>query len=59
MWLYLKEFNNLTDATPSQYASLLIEIKERIRSAQLRALRQINSELVALYEDIGRSIVAR
>jgi predicted nuclease of restriction endonuclease-like (RecB) superfamily len=49
----------LSDKIPSEYTSLLIEIKERIRSAQLRALRQVNSELVALYEDIGQSIVAR
>jgi hypothetical protein len=53
--LYLKKFNNLTEATPSQYASLLIEIKERIRSAQLRALRQVESELLALDEETVRT----
>ena len=44
---------------PSQYESLLGEIKERIRSAQLAALRQVNRELITLYSDIGRLIVAR
>ena len=42
-----------------QYESLLGEIKERIRSAQLVALRQVNREMITLYSDIGRLIVAR
>ena len=36
-----------------KYAALLVEVKERIRSAQLAALRKVNRELVALYWDIG------
>src|ERR1700681_3079498 len=48
----------LTEPIPSQYESLLREIKERIRSAQLAALRQVNHE-ITLYSDIGRLIVAR
>ncbi|MBI2438096.1 MAG: DUF1016 domain-containing protein [Lentisphaerae bacterium] len=42
-----------------EYASLLSEIKERVRSAQLEALRSVNKELIALYWDIGRMIVSR
>ncbi|MBW7898548.1 hypothetical protein B188_17950 [Candidatus Brocadiaceae bacterium B188] len=41
------------------YASLLTEVKERIRSAQYTALKAVNRELVALYWDIGRLIVCR
>jgi len=41
------------------YASLLTEVKERIRSAQYNALKTVNKELVSLYWDIGKSIVER
>lgn len=41
------------------YLSLLGEIKERIRSAQLAALRSVNRELIDLYWDIGRLIAER
>ncbi len=41
------------------YLNLLGEIKQRIRSAQYEALRAVNRELIALYWDIGRLIVAR
>lgn len=41
------------------YGALLAEIKERVRTAQLEALRAVNRELVALYWDIGRMIVER
>jgi predicted nuclease of restriction endonuclease-like (RecB) superfamily len=43
----------------SDYSALLGEIKERVRAAQLVALRAVNRELVALYWDIGRTISAR
>lgn len=49
-------------ATPikqSAYIVLLDEIKRRIRSAQYEALRAVNQQLVSLYWDIGRMIVAR
>ena len=45
--------------SPESYGSLLGEIKERIRSAQLAALRSVNRELINLYWDIGRMIVQR
>ena len=44
---------------PSEYRQLLADIKARVRSAQLEALRAVNKELVALYWDIGKMIVER
>lgn len=44
---------------PADYAALLAEVKERVRSAQYAALRAVNKELVGLYWDIGRLIVSR
>ena len=44
---------------PEDYAGLLAEVKERIRSAQYDALRAVNKELVALYWDLGRVICKR
>ncbi|WP_027191925.1 PDDEXK nuclease domain-containing protein [Fundidesulfovibrio putealis] len=41
------------------YTHLLIEVKERVRSAQYAALKAVNTELVGLYWDIGRMIVER
>ncbi len=51
--------NNRTKLVPTDYATLLAEVKERIRAAQYEALRAVNKELIALYWDIGRMIVAR
>jgi predicted nuclease of restriction endonuclease-like (RecB) superfamily len=42
-----------------EYEKLLGALKERIRSAQLDALRVVNRELISLYMDIGRMIVGR
>jgi hypothetical protein len=38
--------------SPQEYETLLKALKERIRSAQLQALRSVNSELISLYADI-------
>ena len=46
-------------AKPGDYSRLLVEIKERIRSAQYEALKAVNKELVGLYWDIGQMIVER
>ena len=46
-------------ALPSDYTQLLAELKERVRSAQLAALKAVNTELVGLYWDLGRMIVER
>ena len=42
---------------PSDYGPFLEELKERIRSAQIRAAVAVNSELVLLYWTIGRRIL--
>ncbi|RZB36133.1 MAG: hypothetical protein SRB2_02484 [Desulfobacteraceae bacterium Eth-SRB2] len=44
---------------PDDYAALLIQVKERVRSAQYEALKAVNKELVGLYWDIGCLIVER
>ncbi len=43
----------------ADYAQLLAEVKERVRSAQYAALKAVNTELVGLYWDIGRMIAER
>ena len=47
------------DLLPEGYAEFLGQLKERIRSAQLRAALAVNRELVLLYWQIGREILAR
>ena len=42
---------------PSDYGPFLEDLKERIRSAQVRAAVAVNSELVTLYWNIGRRIL--
>ena len=44
---------------PTDYPSLLADIKQRIRTAQVRAALSANAELVRLYWDIGQVIEAR
>ncbi|HEY9802286.1 MAG TPA: PDDEXK nuclease domain-containing protein [Leptolyngbyaceae cyanobacterium] len=44
---------------PDEYGDLLVEVKQRIRSAQYEALKAVNKELIALYWDIGQMIVTR
>jgi predicted nuclease of restriction endonuclease-like (RecB) superfamily len=41
------------------YAALLAELKERIRTARLRAAVAVNQELILLYWSIGRDILLR
>jgi hypothetical protein len=47
------------EGLPVDYGALLKEIKERIRTAQVKAALSVNRELIILYWDIGRSIVER
>lgn len=47
------------DLAPGDYQAFLGELKERIRTAQLRAAVAVNRELIALYWQIGRDIVER
>jgi hypothetical protein len=44
---------------PRGYEELLGQLKERIRSAQLRAALAVNRELIGLYWQLGQSIVER
>jgi predicted nuclease of restriction endonuclease-like (RecB) superfamily len=44
---------------PEGYPELLGDLKERIRSAQIRAALSVNRELIALYWQIGRAISER
>lgn len=46
-------------ATPAGYADWLAELKTRIHTAQQRATLVVNRELVLLYWQIGRDILAR
>jgi predicted nuclease of restriction endonuclease-like (RecB) superfamily len=41
------------------YDEFLRELKERIRSAQIKAALSVNRELVLLYWQIGREIITR
>jgi predicted nuclease of restriction endonuclease-like (RecB) superfamily len=47
------------DLLPKGYEELLGQLKQRIRSAQLQAVLAVNRELVLLYWQIGREILAR
>lgn len=51
----------LTDilASPQEYEQLRGAVKERIRTAQLEALRVVSQGLITPYTDIGRMIVER
>ncbi len=48
-----------TELITEDYAEFLRELKERIRNAQVRAALNVNRELVLLYWQIGREILAR
>ncbi len=43
----------------NEYADLLQDVKQCIRSAQYKALRAVNKELISLYWNIGKMIVTR
>ncbi len=49
----------MSNPIPEDYRNLLVEVKQRIRSAQYEALKVVNKELIALYWDIGQMIVTR
>jgi len=46
-------------STPQGYADWLADLKSRIHTAQQRAVLTVNRELVGLYWQIGRDILAR
>ncbi|UJS04716.1 PDDEXK nuclease domain-containing protein [Cylindrospermopsis raciborskii] len=45
--------------SPVEYSQLLLEVKERVRTAQYAALKAVNTQLVGLYWDMGKMIVER
>lgn len=46
-------------ALPAGYTDLLGELKDRVRSARITALRTVNTQLIGLYWSIGQTIVER
>jgi len=54
-----QEFPASLTPTPSGYADWLADLKGRIHAAQQRAVLSVNRELVGLYWQIGRDILAR
>jgi len=57
--MFCQNFKTMTDLIPKEYAVLLHDIKQRIRSAQYEALKVVNTEMISLYWDIGRMIIER
>jgi len=47
------------DVVPAGYAELLEQLKARVRTAQVRAARAANTEVLALYWSVGRDILDR
>jgi len=43
----------------NEYKFWITSLKERIRTAQIKASIAVNEELIALYWDIGKSIVEK
>lgn len=46
----------MSDPSVTEYRSFLLDITTRIRQAQHRAFRAVNTELLALYWEVGESI---
>ncbi|MCG6133784.1 MAG: PDDEXK nuclease domain-containing protein [Nostoc sp. LLA-1] len=49
----------MSNPISNDYRHLLMEIKQRIRSAQYEALKAVNREMINLYWDIGQIIVTQ
>ena len=46
-------------STQTQYVEFVVSVKQRILQSQYEALKSVNKELIALYWDIGKSIVEK
>lgn len=46
-------------ALPTGYTELLGELKNRVRAARTQAIRTVNTQLIALYWSIGKTILER
>jgi hypothetical protein len=51
--------NRLPAKLPRDYASLLSQVKDRIRQAQTRAVLSANAEMIWLYWDVGQMLLRR
>ncbi len=49
----------MDDKLAADYQELLLSLKERIRTSQIRAVLAVNRELILLYWQIGREILTR
>lgn len=49
----------LTKIDLSGYENFLKDLKNRIRSSQIKAALSVNRELIGLYWEIGKNIVER
>ncbi|MFN6526823.1 YhcG family protein [Nostoc sp. ChiSLP03a] len=49
----------MSNPISDDYRDLLMEIKQRIRSAQYEALKAVNREMINLYWDIGQIIITQ
>ncbi len=50
---------SLPEKQDKAYQQWLVEIKERVQTSQIRAIRTVNNELVSLYWQIGKSILEK
>lgn len=48
-----------SDLVPSTYPAFVADLKDRIRAAQVKAALSVNRELILLYWQIGRDLLAR
>ncbi|WP_412870679.1 DUF1016 N-terminal domain-containing protein [Cellulomonas sp. 179-A 4D5 NHS] len=49
----------MADLEPAGYAEFLATLKQRVRTAQVRAARAANTEVLRPYWSIGRDILDR
>jgi len=49
----------MSDLLPADYPGFLADLKTRIRVAQTKAALAVNTELIALYWDVGRLLVEK
>ncbi|TAF08896.1 MAG: DUF1016 domain-containing protein [Nostocales cyanobacterium] len=49
----------MSNSISDEYTHLLMEVQQRIRSAQYEALKAVNREMINLYWDIGQMIVIK
>jgi len=49
----------MAELEPTGYAATLEELKRRVHQARYQAQRKVNTELIGLYWQIGRTILDR